>query len=151
MGAARCRVGADRGAQHLHVPVGRCVRIIADDVDVIEFERRMLILRLSSARPAPGRPIAGDRYGHCQGRIAGSTASILNRSTAFSMIERSRSEAMPRTRARNSLPSIGRLVRYLPPAGDGIRLFDTGECLFHIAEGCHLYIFFTITISIFAA
>jgi len=37
---------------------------------------------------------------------------------------------------RNFLPSIGRLVRYLPPAGDGIRL-DTG-----VSEGAEISVYY---------
>src|SRR5216683_5628547 len=48
--------------------------------------------------------------------------------------------AMPRTRAPNFLPSIGRLVRYLPR--DVIRLFDTGECPFHIAGSSSIHCFY---------
>ena len=36
--AVRHLVGDDLGAKHLHVPVGRVVRVLADDVDVIEGE-----------------------------------------------------------------------------------------------------------------
>jgi hypothetical protein len=38
-GTARYRVGGNRGPEHLDVPSGRRVRIIANDVDVIECER----------------------------------------------------------------------------------------------------------------
>ncbi len=38
--------------------------------------------------------------------------------------------------ARNFLPSIGRLVRYLPPAGDGVRL-DTG-----VSEGAEISVYY---------
>ena len=37
-GTARDRVGNDIGTKHLHVPVGRVLRALADDVDVIKFE-----------------------------------------------------------------------------------------------------------------
>ena len=40
--AARDRVGGDRGAEHLHVPIGRRPRIFADYVDVIELECRIV-------------------------------------------------------------------------------------------------------------
>lgn len=38
LGGARDRVGNDIGTQHLHVPVRRVLRTLADDVDVIELE-----------------------------------------------------------------------------------------------------------------
>lgn len=38
-GTTRYRVGGDRGTEHLHVPIGRRFWVLADDVDVIEFER----------------------------------------------------------------------------------------------------------------
>jgi hypothetical protein len=52
---------------------------------------------------------------------------------------------MPRTQARNFLPSIGRLA----PPGTTSDYSIRENVLFDIAEGCHLYIAFTITISIF--
>src|ERR1700730_284249 len=38
-GATRHRVRGDGGAEHLDIPIGRRFRILADNVDVIEFER----------------------------------------------------------------------------------------------------------------
>jgi len=36
-----CRIRRDRRAKHLDIPVGRSFRVIADDVNVIEFECRI--------------------------------------------------------------------------------------------------------------
>src|SRR3984893_4322228 len=38
-GATRHRVRGDRGAEHLDIPIGRRFRVLADDVDGLEFER----------------------------------------------------------------------------------------------------------------
>lgn len=35
------RIGSDRGAEHLHVPIRRGFGILADDVNVVEFEGRI--------------------------------------------------------------------------------------------------------------
>jgi hypothetical protein len=40
-GAARHCLRGDRRAEHLDVPIGRRFRIFADDVNMIEFERRI--------------------------------------------------------------------------------------------------------------
>src|SRR5260370_38869697 len=37
-GAAGDRVGDNRGTEHLDVPIGRSMRILADELDVIEFD-----------------------------------------------------------------------------------------------------------------
>jgi hypothetical protein len=47
-GAARHRIGSDRRAEHLDIPIGRGFWVGADDVHVIELEGRVTHLRLSS-------------------------------------------------------------------------------------------------------
>src|SRR6267154_394959 len=57
-GAARRRIRGDRGAEHLDIPIGRRLRIFADDVDVIEFERwvthRLPLVAIPAARLQDG-------------------------------------------------------------------------------------------------
>ena len=36
-----CRIGGDRGAEHLDLPIRRGFRILADDVNMVEFEGRI--------------------------------------------------------------------------------------------------------------
>src|SRR6266481_1579120 len=52
-GAAGDRVGGDCGAEHLDIPLGGCSRVFADDVHMIEFERRIAHARLD---PRPRTP-----------------------------------------------------------------------------------------------
>ena len=56
---------------------------------------------------------------------AGEKLPFAQKDVRLARLRRSRRASMPRTRCRNFLPSIGRLVRYAPPAGDGVRV-DTG-------------------------
>src|SRR5215471_16920829 len=52
-GAPRAIVGGNRRAEHLDIPIGRGLWILADDVHVIKFERRIAHLTASRLYLAP--------------------------------------------------------------------------------------------------
>src|SRR5882757_6793353 len=67
-GATRHRVRGDGGAEHLDIPIGRRFRILADDVDVIEFDRwithRLPLVAKAAARLLDNSVRVWKEFGH---------------------------------------------------------------------------------------
>jgi hypothetical protein len=101
---ARHRVGGDRRAKHLNIPVGRCFRVFADYVNVIEFECRI-------AHHLPS----------CRDRRRSDHATMLRTERFYSCCDTESATHYVQIRMRNTRPGpilAGEYARQVTAAGE---------------------------------